>query len=253
MKILICDDEALARARLTVLLKALAEVNADLSISIAGEAENGLQAIDFIKRQAVDVVLMDIRMPTMDGLQAAQEIAAMDAPPAVIFCTAYDQHALQAFEASAIDYLLKPVNRERLLASLRRAQKVTDADSAINQQSQVSDSKKSLRTHLTARVRGELKLIPIADVLYLLADAKYIEVHRKLDTVLIEESLIQLEEEFGARFVRIHRNCLVARDAISGIGKNSAGETLISIKGVEQRLEVSRRNLANVKKLIRQL
>ncbi len=251
MKILICDDEALARARLSVMLKALAEAETDLTISIAGEAENGIQAIDFIQHHAVDVVLMDIRMPSMDGLQAAKQIATMATPPAVIFCTAYDQHALQAFEASALDYLVKPVNRERLLASLRRVRKA--ADTEPNGQTNVTEARRSVRSHLTARVRGELKLVPIAEVLYLLADAKYIEVHRKQDTVLIEESLIQLEEEFGVRFVRIHRNCLVARDAIAGLSKNSAGETLVAIKGMDQRLEVSRRNLANVKKLIRQL
>jgi two-component system, LytTR family, response regulator AlgR len=238
MKILLVDDEALARARLRQLLAAHQE------FQIVGEAENGHEALAAVAAQQPDVLLLDIRMPSMDGLEVAKALAQQAAPPAVIFCTAYDEHALAAFDAHALDYLLKPVRRERLLEALARVRQRMEQSMA---------AKPSARTQLHVRVRGEMKLVPIADVLYLLADAKYVEVHRKQDTLLIEESLVQLEEEFSERFVRIHRNCLVAKGAIVGLGKTIAGDVTISLRDAPEKLEVSRRNVAAVRKLMKQL
>jgi two-component system, LytTR family, response regulator AlgR len=239
MKILLVDDEALARARMRQLLAAHQE------FQIVGEAENGHEALDAVAAQQPDVLLLDIRMPSMDGLEVAKVLAQRAAPPAVIFCTAYDEHALAAFDAHALDYLLKPVRRERLLEALARVRQRMEQNLAA--------PKPKARTQLNVRVRGEMKLVPIADVLYLLADAKYVEVHRKQDTLLIEESLVQLEEEFSERFVRIHRNCLVAKCAIVGLGKTIAGDVTISLRDAPEKLEVSRRNVAAVRKLMKQL
>jgi two-component system, LytTR family, response regulator AlgR len=198
--------------------------------------------------------LLDIRMPVMDGLETALHFARFDPAPAVVFCTAYEEHALAAFDAHAVDYLLKPVKRERLAAALERARRLI----APNQNSPASlfnavQSLNTARRHIAARVRGELRLIPVADVLYLQADTKYVEVHSANDMLLIEDSLVQLEEEFGDIFVRIHRNCLVAKSAISGLAKSAQGEVAITLKHKPEKLEVSRRNVAHVRKLIKGL
>jgi two-component system response regulator AlgR len=184
-------------------------------------------------------------MPGIDGMEVARRLAVRKDAPAIIFCTAYDQHALAAFEAKALDYLLKPVRRERLIAALERARRYTGEASTEPKPA------KSQRTHLCARVRGDMKLVPITSIAYFLADAKYVEVHYDGGDVLIEDSLVGLEEEFSERFVRIHRNCLVARDRLDSLGKNASGEPTVRLRGRNEALEVSRRNLAQVRKLIR--
>jgi two-component system, LytTR family, response regulator AlgR len=256
MKTLIVDDEPLARARLREMLKAHAFVN------VVGEAENGALAVQQCAAQAVELVLMDIRMPVMDGLEAALHVAQLHPAPAVVFCTAFDEHALKAFEAHAVDYLLKPVKRERLAQALERAQKFLGQaqQPQLNHDGAVSTSVlpalKSLstkRSQLSARVRGELRLIPITDVQYLQADTKYVEVHTAKEMVLIEDSLVQLEDEFAGLFVRIHRNCLVAKSAIASLLKSAQGEVAVSLRNRTERLEVSRRNVAAVRKLMKGL
>ncbi len=247
MKALIVDDEPLARARLRELLKAHDD------ITDVFEAEHGARALEIAVATAIDLVLLDIRMPVMDGLEAALHFARFDPAPAVVFCTAYEEHALAAFEAHAVDYLLKPVKRERLSAALERARKFIGTPAESNQVAAAVASLKTKRTQLAARVRGELRLIPIADVLYLQADTKYVEVHSAKEMLLIEDSLVQLEEEFSDIFVRIHRNCLVAKSAISGLAKSAQGEVAITLKNRPDKLEVSRRNVAQVRKLIKGL
>ena len=247
MKALIVDDEPLARARLRELLKAHDD------ITEVFEAEHGARALEIAVATAIDLVLLDIRMPVMDGLEAALHFARFDPAPAVVFCTAYEEHALAAFEAHAVDYLLKPVKRERLSAALERARKFIGTPAESNQVAAAVASLKTKRTQLAARVRGELRLIPIADVLYLQADTKYVEVHSAKEMLLIEDSLVQLEEEFSDIFVRIHRNCLVAKSAISGLAKSAQGEVAITLKNRPDKLEVSRRNVAQVRKLIKGL
>jgi len=247
MKALIVDDEPLARARLRELLKAHDD------ITEVFEAEHGARGLEIAVATAIDLVLLDIRMPVMDGLEAALHFARFDPAPAVVFCTAYEEHALAAFEAHAVDYLLKPVKRERLSAALERARKFIGTPAEPTQIAAAVASLKTKRTQLAARVRGELRLIPIADVLYLQADTKYVEVHSAKEMLLIEDSLVQLEEEFSDIFVRIHRNCLVAKSAISGLAKSAQGEVAITLKHRPDKLEVSRRNVAQVRKLIKGL
>jgi len=243
MKVLIVDDEPLARRRLASLL------NGVDGVDIVGEVGDGAAAMAAVETFDPDLLLLDIRMPGMDGLEVARRLALLREPPAVVFCTAYDEHALAAFEAEAIDYLLKPVRRERLLAALERVRRFTGeiAPSAPRE----GTSTPRHRTHICARVRGEMKLVPISAISYLLADAKYVEVHHDSGEVLIEDSLVSLEEEFGDRFVRVHRNCLVARDRIDGLGKNGEGETIVRLRGRREALEVSRRNLPQLRRLLR--
>lgn len=240
LRVLIVDDEPLARARLRALLGDIGEVE------VIGEAGDGTAALQAIASMRPDVVLLDIRMPGMDGLEVARHLTDWSDPPVVIFVTAYDDRALAAFEARAVDYLLKPVRDTRLAAALERARQLvgTRPTPAMAEPARA-------RTHLCARVRGSLKLVPVEDVLYLLADAKYVEVHYPGGSVLIEDSLVSLEQEFGERFIRIHRNCLVATQVIAGLEKRGDGETVVTLRGVDTALEVSRRNLPNVRRWLR--
>jgi two-component system response regulator AlgR len=243
MKALIVDDEPLARERMAALL-------ADIEgIEIVGEAGNGRDALEAIGRLAPDVILLDIRMPVMDGIEVARHLAAIADAPAVIFCTAYGDHALDAFEANAIDYLLKPVRAERLAAALAKARRRSGESASAR----VRALDAQARTHLCARVRGSLVLVPVADVDYLLAEDKYVVVHHPRGEVLIEEPLKALEDEFESRFVRIHRNCLVARAKLTGLTRTPDGRLFANLEGVGATLEVSRRNLPALRKLIRNL
>jgi two-component system response regulator AlgR len=243
MKALIVDDEPLARERMVALLAECA------GIEIVGEAGNGRDALEAIGRLAPDVVLLDIRMPVMDGIEVARHLAALADAPAVIFCTAYGDHAVDAFEANALDYLLKPVRAERLTAALAKAKRWTGEGASVT----VRALDAQARTHLCARVRGSLVLVPIGDVDYLLAEDKYVVVHHSRGEVLIEEPLKALEDEFESRFVRIHRNCLVARSKLTGLTRTPDGRLFANLEGVGATLEVSRRNLPALRKLIRNL
>ena len=243
MKILIVDDEDLARERLRAILGELPDTE------VVGEARNGREAVHKTQESAPDIVLLDIRMPLMDGLEAARYLADLESPPAVIFCTAYDDHALAAFEANAVDYLVKPIRAERLRQALDRARRFTGQ----TVQSLVENAQAGRRSHICARVRGNLQLIPVGDVNFLMAEDKYVVVHYVGGQVLIEDALKALEDEFGDRFVRVHRNCLVARDKLLGLLRGNNGEVSVQLRGVPQPLEVSRRNLPALRKLVRQL
>jgi len=241
-RILIADDEAPARARLRDLLD---ECRPEFALAIVDEARNGREALEVVNRERVDVALLDIRMPEMDGLEAARHIAGMAQPPSIIFTTAFDAYAIKAFEVNAIDYLLKPIRRERLLAALRKSRGGSpvsrDAlDAAANQP----------RRHLSVHDRGRIHLVPIADVLYLRAELKYVTVRTAEREHVVEESLTRLEEEFEKAFVRVHRNCLVARSAIAGF-ERTAGESesgwVVVIRATGEKLPVSRRQSGVVK------
>ncbi len=245
MKVLIVDDEPLARRRLSALLTGVD------GVEVVGEAADGLLALTAIDRHEPDLVLLDIRMPGLDGLEVARRLALRASPPAVVFCTAFDEHALAAFEAEAVDYLLKPVRRERLLAALERVRRFSGE--IVQAPPKVAGAPPRPRSHICARVRGEMRLVPISTIAYFLADAKYVEVHSDQGVVLIEDSLVSLEEEFVDRFVRVHRNCLVARERIDGLAKNAVGETLVRLRGRAETLEVSRRNLPQLRRLLRLL
>jgi len=244
MRALIVDDEPLARERLAALI---AEID---GVEIAGEAANGFDALETAARLNPDLVLLDIRMPVMDGLEAARHLAALETPPAVIFCTAYEDHALAAFEANAVDYLVKPIRVERLRAAIAKAQRLGGA--TLRKVETASDPGRR-RSHLCARVRGSLVLVAVVDIDYLLAEDKYVIVHHGKGEVLIEEPLTTLEDEFGDRFVRINRNCLVALAKLAGLDRAPDGRVLARIAGVATPLEVSRRNLPALRKLVRSL
>ena len=212
MKVVIADDEPLARERLRTMLAG------EPDVEIVAEAGDGHATLHACAEHHPDMVLLDISMPGIDGLETARHLAAFEPRPAVVFCTAYDAHALSAFDAQAIDYLVKPVRPERLAAALAR---VRTFAAGRAQHAEHEDGQK--RTHLCARLRGSLRVIPVDDIHYLQAEEKYVVVHHARGEDLIEESLKSLEEEFGGRFVRIQRNCLVARHELVEIKRVGDG------------------------------
>ena len=242
MKVVIVDDEPLARARLRELLAA------QPGVEVVAEAGDGHAALHACAEHAPDLVLLDIAMPGIDGLEAARHLAAFEPRPAVVFCTAYDAHALSAFDAQAIDYLVKPVRPERLAAALERVRTF-----AAGRDQAGAAQPGQARTHLCARLRGSLRLIPVEDVHYLQAEEKYVVVHHARGEDLIEESLKSLEEEFGERFVRIHRNCLVARHEILELRRGADGHMQALLRHGERPLEVSRRCVAALRETVRRL
>jgi two-component system response regulator AlgR len=244
MKILVVDDEALARARLRQLVEDID------NCTVCAEAANGIEALERVEQYQPDVLLLDIRMPGMDGMEAARHLQALQQPPAIIFTTAYNDYALQAFEAHAVDYLMKPVRRERLAEALVHARRLTRVQAAALQQ---ADSEGTVREHICVSVRGSLQLVPVSEIRYFLADQKYVTVCTAADKLLIEETLKSLEQEFAERFVRIHRNALVARQYIAGLDKDSDGHAQIALAGIDDRLEISRRHVADIRKLVRAL
>lgn len=242
MRVLIVDDEKLARDRLRELLSDIG------GYDVIGEAMNGNEAVEKTAELNPDTLLMDIRMPGMDGLEAAMHLMGMDTPPSVIFTTAYDQHALDAFEVNAVDYLLKPIRRDRLANALTKAQKLTARQlQEINQAQQEPPA----RTHISVHLRGNIRLVPLPDVVYFLADSKYVAVRTATEEHLIEDSLVNLEREFTDRFLRIHRNALVSTAHIKGIEKSPSGTWQVTLKDTDKRLDVSRRHAASVRRWAR--
>ncbi len=240
LKVLIVDDEAPARERLRSLLAEIAD------IEVIGEAANGHEALKATSDLNPDVVLLDVRMPGMDGLEAARHLNVLEEPPAVIFTTAYDQYAVQAFEAHAVGYLLKPVRKEQLAASLVRAGRLTRA-----QLQKLAAGAEARRTHIAARHREGLKLIPIEEVQYFLADQKYTTVRHLNGEDLIEDSLRLLEREFSAAFARIHRNALVSVKYLERIERDPDGHYFVHLRGCTAPLEVSRRMAGELKERFR--
>jgi two-component system, LytTR family, response regulator AlgR len=241
LKVLIVDDEPPARERLRSLLAELA------GVEVVGEAVNGAEALASAHELAPDVVLLDVRMPGVDGLEAARHLNVLEAPPAVIFTTAYDQYAVEAFEAHAGGYLLKPVRKEQLAASLTRAGRLTRAQL----QKLATARGAERRSHIAARRREGVRLIPIEEVLYFLADQKYTTVRHVNGEDLIEDSLRALEGEFDSAFVRIHRNALVAARHLERIERNSDGQYFVRLRGCESPLPVSRRMAGELKERFR--
>jgi two-component system response regulator AlgR len=247
VRVLIADDEPLARERLRDLL---AE---QPGIELVAEAGDGREALHACAQHHPDLVLLDIAMPGIDGLETARHLAAFEPRPAVVFCTAYDAHALSAFEAAAIDYLVKPVRPERLAAALERARTFAAGRTNGHGDGTGAAQPDQRRTHLCARLRGSLRLIPIEDVHYLQAEEKYVVVHHARGEDLIEESLKSLEEEFGDRFVRIHRNCLVARHEIVELKRAPDGHVQAVLRHGDHPLEVSRRCVAHLRETVKHL
>ncbi len=242
LTVFIVDDEPLARSRLKDLLD---DCRAQIELELVGEAGNGQEALDKLSERPAEVVLMDIRMPQMDGLELAQHLNKLEKPPGIIFTTAYDAYAIQAFERRAIDYLLKPIRLGRLFEALSRARAAVPIRTEV-----LRELIPEARSHLSVHERGRLILVPIEEVVYLRAEMKYVTVRTAEREYLIAESLTALEKEYAARFVRIHRNCLVAKAAIAGFEKGGEeGESgwLMRLHGLEERLPISRRQWSAVK------
>jgi two-component system response regulator AlgR len=246
VNILIVDDEAPARERLRQLVADSGEHQ------VIGEAGNGTEALALAHDLEPDVVLLDIRMPGLSGIETAHHFNSLDKPPAVVFTTAYDEYAIEAFEAQAIGYVLKPVRRERLERALAQAARLSNNDLG-----EVAEKtgQASRRQHLCVRMHGELKLIPLTDVHYFLADQKYVRVHHGNGEDLIEDSLKMLEQEFSEDFVRIHRSALVALSQIDSLVRTADGQMLIKLRGSadegEEGLAISRRHVAEVRRQLK--
>lgn len=243
LRVLIVDDEPLARARLRALL------SAQPGVQVLGEAGDGEAALAVCAESAPDLVLLDISMPGIDGLETARRLGGRRPCPAIVFCTAFDAHALSAFEAQALDYLVKPVRGERLAEALEKA-RIFLAGRHQHQQD-AALPRGQPRSQVCARLRGSIRLIPVEDIRYLQAEEKYVVVHHARGIDLIEESLKSLETEFGGRFVRIHRNCLVARDQIVELRRTPEGAVQAVLRDVPRPLDVSRRCLALLRESLR--
>lgn len=243
--VLIVDDEAPARSRLRHLL---ADIAGEFPHRVVGEAGDGVAALELLAGHPADIALIDIRMPRMDGIELAQQLAGLPAPPAIVFVTAYDEFALKAFELAAADYLLKPARAPRLLDALKKAQRLMPGAPLLQALAPAA------RSRLRVVERGRVLLVPVEDILYLRAEQKYLTARTREREFLLEEALAQLESEFAARFVRIHRNCLVARDAVTAVVRETGPEAegseahwALCLKDVPERLAVSRRQWPQAK------
>ncbi len=242
MKILIVDDEQLARDRLARMIEGFE------GHEVVGEAANGVEAVQEASARQPEVVLMDIRMPGMDGLEAARHFVDLEEPPAVIFCTAYEEHAVEAFDLQAVGYLLKPVRKENLESALGKARRVNKAQLAA-----LADEQPPRRTHISARTRKGIELIPVDEVRYFQADQKYVTVRHGQGEIIVDETLKELEEEFGDRFLRVHRNALVAARYIVGLNRQPDGHYQIRLKDIEEMVDISRRHVATVRRVVKSL
>lgn len=242
-RILVADDEPLARARLRALVDELA------AGEVVGEAASGSETVDLALRTRPDVVLIDIRMPGMDGLEAARHLARLEPATAVIFTTAYDTHALAAFEASAVDYLLKPIRPERLRTALAKAVALSSAQAArVEREARATPR---ARTHFSASIKGSLRLVAVEEVRYLQAGQGYVSVFHPGGEILVEDSLRALEDEFGEVFLRIHRNTLVAVTHVTALERGDLGGADVVLRDVPRPLPVSRRLLPAVRRRLR--
>ena len=244
MNILIADDEPLARSRLKRL------VDESDNYQVVGEANDGKEVLLLCGKLNPDIVLMDIRMPDMDGLEAAYHLSHLENPPAIIFTTAFSEHALAAFNSHAVDYLLKPIRKDRLEEALKKARKVNRAQLLELGKNEETDH---ARSHISAQISGNIQLVPIEEIYFFHAEQKYVTVRHKNGEVIIDEPLKSLEEEFGDRFLRVHRNALVSKNYLDSLEKQSSGQWMVKIRGVNEKLEVSRRHMTQVRKQLKQL
>lgn len=242
LSVLIVDDEPLARMRLRTLLGDCKEP----SVLVVAEAGDAVTAMDLLARQPCDVALLDIHMPGLDGMGLAKAMQGLPRPPAVVFVTAHAEHALQAFELDALDYLTKPVRLERLQASLKKAERTLVSGQAPDTV--------SLLNFILIQDRGRTERVPVTDVVYLKAELKYVTVRTRSRTLIYDGSLSEFEERQGAHWLRVHRNALVARHAVRALEKHHDPEEgdgwAVRLDGVEERLAVSRRQLAAVKQAL---
>lgn len=244
LKVLLVDDEVLARHRLRTLL---ADCTVPV-IDVLAEAANGPQAIAALKQGAFDLVLLDVRMPGMDGVQLAQTISAMAEPPSIVFVTAHAEHAVQAFDVAAVDYLTKPVRLERLKQALQKVERLV--------QSKLAQTANFAGDMLIIQDRGRTERVPLGEVLYLKAELKYITVRTAARSYILDGALNELEEKYAKQFMRIHRNALIARRAVRALEKHYDAEEgegwAVRLNGISELLAVSRRQLSAVRDAIAQ-
>jgi len=239
LSILIVDDEALARSRLRTLL---GDCKAPAA-SVAAEAGNATQAMELLRRQDFDAVLLDVRMPGADGLALAQALRGLPRTPAVVFVTAYAEHAVAAFELEALDYLTKPVRLERLQTALQKVERHVQQGRGLQPDSPVEA--------LVIQDRGRTERVPLAEVLYFKAELKYVTVRTAARSYILDASLSELEERHAEQFLRVHRNALVARRAMRALEKHDDPEEgegwAVRLNGIDDLLQVSRRQLSAVR------
>ncbi len=242
MKILIVDDEPLARERLRALVNELGMGE------VVAEAGNGREALIMAPIYQPQVILLDIRMPAIDGIQVIQQLISQHPTPAVIFTTAYSGHALEAFEYQAVDYLLKPIRKERLERALERA--YTFIQSQLTAPPMPTPA---ARTHIRYYQRGEFLMVPVKQIYYFSADQKFVFVRWAKGNILISETIKDLEQEFAGQFLRIHRRTLVSMVQIASLYKDNNGQYYIRLRDIPEQLEVSRRHLKTVKELLKDM
>lgn len=238
IKVLIVDDESLARIRMQRLLEKKSHVE------VVGEAKDGLEAVQMAQQYLPDIVLMDVRMPEVDGLDAARQIATMSPPPAVIFCTAFEDFALRAFDAKAFAYLLKPIKAAELDAALQRAASATRA--------QLNGGARSHRRHLCSRTHNGLELVAVEQIRLLQADQKYVTAYTAEGETVLSDTLKDIEQEISQLFIRVHRSALVARDAIEGL-TYAEGHLAVKLRDIAIEPIVSRRLEPKLRQLMPQL
>jgi two-component system response regulator AlgR len=242
MDVVIVDDEPLARKRLSNMV-------AECGYIVVAEAANGIEALDAISAHDPEIVLLDIEMPGDTGLEVAKKIAQLGAPPAIIFTTAYDQYALEAFDTSASSYLLKPVQQAQLESALNKAKNVSKLQLEFLKTEQTSTQ----RRHITSKGHRGIELIALEDIRYFMADQKYVMVISVNGKVLIDETLKELEDEFSRQFIRIHRNSLVSIKHILGLDRDRQGHYSLRLANIEDRPVVSRRYAGKIKSLLKVL
>ena len=248
LRVFIADDEAPARERLKELLSDLAP---SVATEVVGEAQTGLETIERLPDSGAQVLLLDIEMPGMRGLEVARHLSGLERAPAVVFVTAHDRHAVEAFELNALDYLMKPVRAERLAAALKKA-----GAEGPTPGERLAKAAPQAREYLSVTERHRIVLVPVRDIVFLRAEMKYVTLRTRTAEHLIEEPLVALEREFASVFVRVHRNCLVARAAVRGFeragGEGDEAHWNVVLDGVPERFPVSRRQWSEVRALVKE-
>ncbi|MDV4265025.1 LytR/AlgR family response regulator transcription factor [Acinetobacter seifertii] len=246
MKVLICDDEPLAVERLSRLVSKMGH-------EVVATAHHGQDALEQARLHQPDVILLDIQMPGMNGLVCAEQLSQLNPRPAIVFCTAYDQHALEAFKSQAQAYLLKPIDPAELEQALKQLTQLTQAQLNALPNSELLQGLKTQRHQIAAKTYRGVELIPVENIYYFLADQKYVTIRHKNGSVLIDETLKELETEFADQFIRIHRNALVSIAYLDGLELVSSGQYQVRLRGLDERLSVSRRHLSTLRERIHQL
>ena len=245
MRVVVCDDEPLARERLNRIVK-------EAGHEVVAHASTGLKAIDLVKEHQPDVVLLDIRMPEMDGVRCANHLNELEHPPAIIFVTAYDHYAIAAFKANAVGYLLKPANKDELIEALNKASSLNAAQ--LNELRKLEDPEaRPVRQHIAARTHRGVELIALSDIYYFTADQKYVKVRHKDGVVLIDDTLKELEQEFEDQLFRIHRNALINLDYLELLETVESGQYQVCFKGLDEKLSVSRRHVPVLREKIQNI